>query len=114
MDAGSFDMLSTRARRLTEELIKIGANVPVFDCPDVTEEENTLLVDALFKTAKHRKKEKQERAKEKRKTANHALGLQNLIEKLKRLGGVAEVADHNLEDLDSEIALANGCPQDRE
>jgi hypothetical protein len=34
-----FDIPSTRTRRLTEELIKIGEKVPVFDCPDVKDEE---------------------------------------------------------------------------
>ncbi len=85
-------MLSTRARRLTEELIKIGANVPVFDCPDVTQEDETKMIESLFKTEKQLKQEKKLRDKQNR-NADHALDLLVVIEKLKTLSGVAEVID---------------------
>jgi hypothetical protein len=97
VDRSNYDMLSTRARRMTEELIKIGMQVPPFDCPDVSEGEPVGLIRKLFV----RKGGKGPAGQGKRKKASY-MDVHALIERMKGLKGVREVAEYNLEDLESE------------
>ena len=93
-----YDMLSTRARRLTEELIKIGEKVPVFDCPDV-DADNAYMNSEFIRLFRLDKKKTLKKAKHSAST----LDVHVLLGKLKKLSGVKEVAHHTLDDFDSEM-----------
>jgi hypothetical protein len=99
------DIQSTRARRLTEELIKIGEKVPIYDCPDIGEEEQIDELDKMFKMSKtlDSQKSSKERAAKKPKGLKAKVDVHVLIEQMKGLSGVREVAHHTLEEFDSEV-----------
>jgi hypothetical protein len=105
----NYNIQSIRARRLTEELIKIGEQVPIFDCPDLDQEAAELNEFArLFKPIK-RKKERSVKARIHTMGVNH---IRETIDKMKRLSGVKEVAHHTLEDLDSETKFGQLSGED--
>ena len=91
------DMQAARARRLTEQLIKIGEQVPIFDCPDVHEDEEINQFVRLFQGGKKKKSLK------KVKDSKSKLNIKKIVEKLKTLNGVKEVAHHTLDEVESEI-----------
>jgi len=88
------DMQAARARRLTEQLIKIGEQVPIFDCPDVQEDEKINEFARLFQSGKKKKSLKDPKTK---------LKINEIVERLKTLSGVKEVAHHTLDEFESEI-----------
>jgi hypothetical protein len=99
-DSGNYDIVSSRASLLTERLIKIGTKVPIFDCPDVSETQAMeSAADAL--QAKNEKKKKK-KSKGGDAKASKFFDLHNVVESMKEMKGVEGLAEHCLEDWESE------------
>ena len=100
-DSGNFDIMSSRASLLTEKLIKIGTKVPIFDCPDIEESkklENTA-DDPLLTLKDSQKKKKKSKIADK---VSKYFDTHEVVESMKQLRGVEHLAEHCLEDWDSE------------
>ena len=95
------DLQSARSLRLAKKLIKIGEMVPVYDCPRVDDEEGAELATEEFSRL-FRGGGKKKTLKASRKLASRT-NVQFIINEMKKLGGVKEVAHHTLEKFDSEI-----------
>ena len=101
VDSDMYDTLSIRARWFTEKLIKIGEKVPIFDCPDPDQlghsaDEVELLHHEKLLSEKNKGKKK----KNKKHDLSH---LPKVLEKLKKLKGVEEIAGDSLEEWESEL-----------
>jgi hypothetical protein len=109
-----YDIQSTRARRLTEELIKIGEKVPIFNRPDVKEEEELDQFVSLFQMDKKKSSSKKEKKKDpkQKKLLTRKLDVHVVLKQMKRLSGVKEVAHHTLEDFESEIKFGQLSGED--
>jgi hypothetical protein len=102
----NFDIQSIRARRLTDELITIGDQVPIFDCPDIDHDDEVNEFIRLFQPSR------ENRSKNAKTKVLGVHQIRNTISKMKLLSGVKEVAHHTLEDLDSEIKFGQLSGED--
>jgi hypothetical protein len=99
-DNDIYDTLSIRARWFTERLIKIGEKVPIFDCPDPDITGPSQDEVELFSVRKFFTKSKKSRNQRRNYDFVH---LPKVLEKLKKLRGVKEIADDSLEEWVSEV-----------
>jgi hypothetical protein len=83
----NYDMQTARARRLTEELIKIGEKVPIFNCPEVYENEKEEEFMKLFQSSKKKRSKKP-------KERTVRVDVHHVIKQMKKLSGVKEMAEH--------------------
>ena len=100
-DEEIYDTLSIRARWFTERLIKIGEKVPIFDCPDPNQTGPSSDEVQLFSVRKFFIQKKKPQNKKKRDY--DFVHLPSVLEKLKKLRGVKEIADDSLEEWASEL-----------
>ena len=100
-DSKQIDIMSSRAALLTERLIKIGTKVPIFDCPDISDvnamEEK--MDDPLLGNKGSKKKKKKSQARTK---LSKLFDLHDVVDSMKAMRGVEHLAEHCLEDWDSE------------